>query len=249
MINHKKTLGQHFLHNKYILNQISSYINLYHRNIIEIGPGTGNLTEFLLKKEPTSLICIEIDRDMVDHMTTRFSTHDKLHIIHDNCLKIPLSADVIISNLPYNISSKFFYKLLVSDTYKECVFLLQKEFAQRMLVCNNVLGWMVFCWGTIKKRMIVKPNNFTPAPRVDSMIITMQHAPKIQNLLSMNSILRHLFQTPRKKLRYLLDVSLPYYDIIKDLRPQDLQFYQIKSIYEYEQKEGSIWRTKGSSIS
>ena len=111
--NLKKKYGQNFLIDRNILNKISSLIGRKKQNIIEIGPGNGALTDFILRFEPKSIKLIEIDKDLIVKLESKFSKKSYIEIIQNDILKYDFNGniDLIISNLPYNISSQIISKI------------------------------------------------------------------------------------------------------------------------------------------
>ena len=109
MIRAKKSLGQNFLIDQKIIDQITSVVSIKNKNILEVGPGTGNLTSTILKNKPKKLLVIEKDLNLVDLLHKRFG--DQIKIINDDILKVdenklenePLT---VFGNLPYNISTE-----------------------------------------------------------------------------------------------------------------------------------------------
>ena len=104
----KKKYGQNFLIDKNVIRKICNLISTKHLNILEIGPGDGRLTDYILKYEPQQLKIIEIDEDLIAILNSKFFNNDKIKIINEDILNYPLieKVDLIISNLPYNISSQ-----------------------------------------------------------------------------------------------------------------------------------------------
>ena len=117
MIKAKKSLGQNFLIDKNILEKISNITIIKNKNILEIGPGTGNLTSYILKKNPKKLIVIEKDNELSINLENKFK--DKLTILNDDILKIE-EANLfkynvtVFGNLPYNISTEILSKWIVN---------------------------------------------------------------------------------------------------------------------------------------
>ena len=139
----KKSLGQNFLIDKNILKRIVE-INIFNSEteIIEIGPGTGNLTNYLIKKKPKKIFIIEKDKDLSKNLVEKFS--DKAEIINKDILKffdyqIFNKNTIIVGNLPYNISSQILVKFILDNNFKfrALMFMFQKEMANRILAKVN----------------------------------------------------------------------------------------------------------------
>ena len=181
MQKHKKRLGQHFLHDKNIINKIISNLKINIKDIfIEIGPGEGALTTPLLE-EAGSIILIEKDRDLMPILEKKYN-HRKVKIINQDILKCELSDLIkentrIVGNLPYNISTEIIFRLLpFSKDIKDLHFMLQKEVVDRIVAAPGTkiygrLSVMAQVYFTVKKLFNISPNVFIPKPKVDSAYI------------------------------------------------------------------------------
>ncbi len=140
MIKAKKSLGQNFLIDKYILEKIVNLIEINEKNILEIGPGTGNLTLYILKKKPKKIIVIEKDKKLALNLEQKFS--DKITVINGDVLEIDETSlfkekFTVFGNLPYNISTEILSKWIVNlkDNFwfDHLVLMFQKEVADRII--------------------------------------------------------------------------------------------------------------------
>ena len=141
MIKAKKSLGQNFLIDANILKKIISLIKIENKSVLEIGPGTGNLTTYILKSTPKKLIVIEKDKNLVVHLKKKFK--DKILIINEDILKINeknLNEEklIVFGNLPYNISTEILAKWILNlDRQKfwfdTLILMFQKEVADRII--------------------------------------------------------------------------------------------------------------------
>ena len=140
----KKSLGQNFLVDKNILKSIANSTKIEkYDEILEIGPGTGNLTEFLIKKNPKKIYLIEKDENLVNLLKNKFP--ENLNIINDDILKFSKNSllnekSIIFGNLPYNISSQILAKFIINKNkfkFKKLIFMFQKELADRILAKVN----------------------------------------------------------------------------------------------------------------
>ena len=141
MIKPKKSLGQNFLIDHNILKKISSLIKIEDKSILEIGPGTGNLTSYILKNNPKKLLVVEKDKLLVNHLKKKFE--NKIIIINDDILKInekKLYNErlIVFGNLPYNISTEILVKWIINlDNnnfwFDYLILMFQKEVADRIL--------------------------------------------------------------------------------------------------------------------
>ena len=236
----KKKYGQNFLIDKNIIKKICSLISKKHLDIIEIGPGDGRLTEQILLTKPKSLKIIEIDRDLILKLSTRFNKKLNIKIINENILKYPLieKVDLIISNLPYNISSQVLIKIcLMENPPINLILMFQKEFADRITDKKlNSLNSLVNCFYDINTRFNVSKNCFRPIPKIDSTVLLFNR--RKNNLLKkieVNEFIefkRNLFSHKRKTLKNLLknyDFSNEKFDL--NLRIEDINLQQLIKIF------------------
>ena len=135
MIIPKKSLGQNFLIDKNIIKKITDQTNIKNQNIVEIGPGLGNLTDFIITKKPKSLILIEKDLTLFNYLKKKYKDQKNIQIINADVLKYnfsKLNNIKIISNLPYNISTKIIIKLIFyNKNIMNMIFMIQKELAEK----------------------------------------------------------------------------------------------------------------------
>ena len=145
MIKAKKSLGQNFLNDKNILEKIVNTVSITNKTIMEVGPGTGNLTACILNKKPKKFYVIEKDNELVEELSSKF--RDKLFIINEDILRIDETKMfdekvVVFGNLPYNISteilSKWITNLKDKFWFENLVLMFQKEVADRIVAeCNT----------------------------------------------------------------------------------------------------------------
>ena len=215
MQKHKKRLGQHFLHDKNIINKIISYLEISKQDkFIEIGPGDGALTTPLLERLK-DITLIEKDQDLIPILENKYS-HKKVTIINQDILKCELSNLIkkntrIVGNLPYNISTEIIFRLLpFSKDIKDLHFMLQKEVVDRIVAAPGTkiygrLSVMAQVYFTVKKLFNISPNVFIPKPKVDSAYIRL--IPKdyaFDNLIheqKFRSIVNTVFSARRKMIQ------------------------------------------------
>ncbi|MCG8308169.1 MAG: 16S rRNA (adenine(1518)-N(6)/adenine(1519)-N(6))-dimethyltransferase RsmA [Cytophagales bacterium] len=215
----KKFLGQHFLEDQNIASKIVDALTITDKNqtVIEIGPGTGVLSELLLKKNIGELILVEIDRDSVAFLRKNLGDSG-VKIIQADFLKLNIndltnSSFSIIGNFPYNISSQIFFKILeLKDHVNEVVCMIQKEVADR--ICsghgNKIYGILsVLIGASFEREMLFKvsPGVFNPPPKVESAVIRLKRMDRSD--LSYDEalfakIVKQGFQNRRKTLRNAL---------------------------------------------
>ncbi len=257
MIRAKKSLGQNFLIDNKILEKIVSCVNIKNKTILEVGPGTGNLTNYILNKEPKKIIAIEKDNELVNNLRKKFN--EKIEIINDDILSInenSLSKEKIIvfGNLPYNISTEILSKWIINlknNYWFECLALMfQKEVADRIIanVDNSNYGRLSILsnWKlNINKICDIKPTSFNPKPKIDSTLLLFTPKDnyfKIKNPNNLEKITRIFFSNRRKMLKkpynklFNGDLSISEkLNIDLTLRPQNLDcttYFKLTQEYE-----------------
>ena len=242
----KKSLGQNFLIDKNILNIITNVTQIKDKNILEVGPGTGNLTSFILKKKPKNFSVIEKDDNLANELENRFE--DQIKIINKDILLIDetniFSEKVtVFGNLPYNISTEILTKWIINLNdnfwFDHLVLMFQKEVANRIIANFNTSDYgrlsILANWKlNIKKICDIKPNCFSPKPKIDSTLLFFspkKNFYKIQNPKNLEMITRIFFNHRRKMIKKpfnkLFNGNLKILDKLKinlNLRPQNLNF-------------------------
>ena len=245
----KKSLGQNFLTDNFFLEKIvqSSQIQKLD-DVIEIGPGDGALTELILKKS-NSLIAIEIDRRFSEklkkrHIDDNFQIHNK-DFLKLNLNEINFENKVVMGNLPYNVSSQIIFRLLESELkFKHCVFLIQKELANKFLTNQKATKISIQCqlFCEIEPLFDVPPDAFEPKPKVNSTLIKITPHDRYANFRVryklLQEILSFCFANPRKKISSALkkiDLSGKSFSFDLNKRPEELEinnFFEILNHYE-----------------
>ena len=237
--NLKKKYGQNFLIDKNILNKIVNLISLEDLNILEIGPGDGRLTKEIISKKPSQLNIIEIDKDLIKDLNLKFSKYKFVEIVNDNILDLEIrnKFDLVISNLPYNISSQVLVKLvLLKNNPDTLILMFQKEFGQRLLEKKiNALNSLVQCFYEIEFCFNVSKNSFKPVPKVESCVLMFNK--RDRKLICENEIdnfikfKRYLFSHKRKSLRNLLKQYKFDNKFNLSLRVEDLELSTLLKIF------------------
>ena len=257
MIKAKKNLGQNFLIDKNILEKIVGITNIEDKTVLEVGPGTGNLTEYIFKKNPKKIIAIEKDNELINILKKRFET--KLDIINEDILKIDetkLSKEklIVFGNLPYNISTEILIKWIINIEdvlwFENLVLMFQKEVGDRIIsnYNNSKYGRLSILsnWKfEINKICDIKPNSFFPKPKIDSSLLFFKPKKnyyKFKNPKNLEKITRIFFNNRRKMIKkpfnqiFNGDVKiLEKLKIDLSLRPQNLNFetyYKLTEEYE-----------------
>lgn len=201
MFNFKKKFGQNFLKNYNIINKICNSIPSNYKDIYEIGPGGGALTEVLLKK--FNVTAIEIDKECVDNLVAL--NEENLHIINQDVLNYKFDYKFVVGNLPYNIASKILTNF-VKNTIPCGVFMVQKEMAQSLMDDDFTrLGCFVGICYDVEKITNVSRNCFVPAPKVESTVIRLTEHKKYSNidLKKYDEFLLMILSQRRKSLSFL----------------------------------------------
>ena len=257
MIRAKKSLGQNFLIDKNILEKITTITNIKDKIILEIGPGTGNLTTYILKKKPKKIFVIEKDNELAVNLENKFNNF--VTIINDDVLKVDetiLFKDkvTVFGNLPYNISTEILSKWIINlkdNFWFECLVLMfQKEVADRIIAEFNTSNYgrlSIICnWKlNIKKICDIKPEAFYPKPKIDSSLLIFypkKNFIKIKNPQNLEKITRTFFNQRRKMLKkpfnQIFNGNKRVLDKLKidlNLRPQNLSletYYNLTCEYE-----------------
>ena len=258
MIKAKKSLGQNFLIDQNILKKIVSLIKIEDKSILEIGPGTGNLTSYILKNNPKKLLVVEKDKFLANHLKKKFK--DEIVIINDDILKInekKLNNEklIVFGNLPYNISTEILAKWIInldnkSFWFDSLILMFQKEVADRILSKFNsskygrltiLANWKL----EISKICDINPESFFPKPKVDSSLLFFK--PKesfyqFKNSKSLEKITRIFFNQRRKKIKTPFNIIfkgnvkiLNNLNINLNLRPHNISqdiYYKLTEEYE-----------------
>ena len=209
----KKHLGQHFLNDSRIAFEITNLLHKRTKNVVEIGPGTGVLTQFLIKNDYTTQV-VEIDSESVSFLRSNFSN---LNIYHGDFLQLNLNEEYpfnfsLIGNFPYNISSQILFKVFENrNQIPEIIGMFQKEVAER-IVCERgkkkgILSVLLQTFYNIEYCFTVNEGVFTPPPKVKSGVIrlTRNNRKKISvNETKFKKVVKTAFNQRRKTLRNAL---------------------------------------------
>ena len=258
MIKPKKSLGQNFLIDQNILKRIVSLIKIEDKFVLEIGPGTGNLTSYILKNNPKKLIVVEKDKLLANYLKKKFES--RISIINDDILKIDEKKLynkklIVFGNLPYNISTEILAKWIINleNTnfwFNSLILMFQKEVADRILSKFNSSNYgrltILANWKLeIDKICDVKPGSFFPKPKVDSSLLFFK--PKkifyqFKNSKNLEKITRIFFNQRRKKIKTPFNILfkgnvniLNNLNIDLNLRPHNLSqdvYYKLTEAYE-----------------
>jgi len=253
----KKSLGQNFLIDRNVLEQIVDTVEITDKEVLEIGPGSGNLTTFILKKNPKKVYVIEKDDELALLLQNKFI--NEISIINDDVLKISedkISSEklTVFGNLPYNISTEILSKWITNLDkkiwFESLVLMFQKEVAERIVAESNTSKYgrlsILSSWKlNIKKIMDIKPQSFSPRPKIDSALLLFTPKQKIFELKdakNLEMITRVFFSQRRKMLKKPFNQVFnnakevaDKFNIDLNLRPQNLEpEMYFKLVREYE---------------
>lgn len=214
----KKYLGQHFLKDLNIAQQIADSLQVQcPTDVLEVGPGMGVLTQFLMQNANINLRVIEIDRESVDYLLVHFPQLQN-RIISGDFLKLNLSElysgqFCVIGNFPYNISSQIFFKVLdYKDQVPCCAGMIQKEVAERIAAkpgCKayGILSVLLQAYYNIEYLFTVHENVFAPPPKVKSAVIRLTRN-NVKNLNCDEVLFKQIVKTAFNQRRKMMRNSL-----------------------------------------
>jgi 16S rRNA (adenine1518-N6/adenine1519-N6)-dimethyltransferase len=257
----KKSLGQNFLIDREVLEKIVSITDIANKDVLEIGPGSGNLTTYILKQKPKKLYVVEKDDDLAILLKEKFNT--EIEIINDDILKVSENkiSDQKLSvfgNLPYNISTEILSKWILNIEsnfwFESLVLMFQKEVADRIIskFNNSKYGRLsiLSSWKlNVKKIIDIKPQSFSPRPKIDSSLLLFtpkENFFELKDPKNLEKITRIFFSQRRKMLKKPFNQVFTNgkevaekFGINLNLRPQNLEpETYFKLVKEYEDLSG-----------
>ena len=255
----KKSLGQNFLIDQNIIKKIVNLSNVKDKNILEIGPGRGALTDEIIKRSPKTLTIIEKDYFLAKKLKEKYSKNKKIKILNHDILKFKIEKilvknSTIFGNLPYNISSQILVKIIkLKNSFSRIdnlIFMFQKELGNK-IVCKfpsphyGRLSILTNFKLNIVKKFLVSPNCFYPKPKVTSMVIHFRFKDKkislIKEINNLEKITSIFFSNKRKmvnktiKKLFNYDISNEIPELNTNQRPSELHpdlFYKITELFE-----------------
>ena len=256
----KKSLGQNFLFDNNIIKKIISLTNICDKNVLEIGPGRGALTNEILKNKPKTLTLIEKDYFLFKELEQKYQKNKKVNILNKDILKFDIEKkikkdSIIFGNLPYNISSQILVKMIKFKSwppnYSDVIFMFQQEMADRIIGKFNTskygrLSILSSYRLKIIKKFNVSPNCFFPKPKVISTVLffkpksnqpndikDINNLEKITNIFFSNK--RKMINKNIKKIFNKIDDKKIFNNLNLELRPSEVKpekYYEITELYE-----------------
>ena len=213
----KKSLGQNFLIDKNICRKIINLSDIADKNIIEIGPGTGQLTEEIINCKPKNLVLLEKDNKLINLLQKKYQNYKNITFINCDALKYDFSEMsnlIIFSNLPYNISTKIIFKLLLDFSNIDLmIFMVQKEVAEKFDYIKtkkiNKNNFFIYNSCFYKHMFNISNNVFYPKPKIQSSVIILK--PKNKKNLDLHKLkffTNKFFKNKRKKLKNNIEINI-----------------------------------------
>ena len=260
MLNLKKSLGQNLLIDKNILNKIAELSSINGKVVFEVGPGTGNLTEIILKKKPKKLLLVEKDKRFCQILSKKLDLEKNFIIYNEDILKFNfdknINPDLVFGNLPYNISTQILAKFIKFNEwpppFSKIIFMFQKEVADRILARPNTKKYgRISVLANFRLDIVdsfkISRKCFLPVPDVDSKIIIFSPKTKtnynIKNIKNLEKITEILFSGRRKMINKAFSKIFKDYEKIANAldinlkkRPAELSCHDFYRITEYYEK-------------
>ncbi len=237
MIKAKKSLSQNFIIDKNICKKIVKQTNINNKIVIEIGPGYGFLTDILLINNPKQILLIEKDYQLVLFLKQKYKNNNKIKILNNDVIKVDFSKfnDVkIVSNLPYNISTKIIlYLFNFNKNISEMVFMIQKEVALKFdynLIKMNKYKFLTKIVSTFSRCFDVSPKVFIPKPKVFSSVVKFKFNKNKFDLNKANVFSNLIFKNVRKKINNNLRIETK--NLLLHKRVNQLSIDELLTIYK-----------------
>ena len=255
----KKSLGQNFLIDKNVVKKIINIVDIRNKNVLEIGPGKGALTEEILKKNPKSVTLIEKDNSLYKILLLKFSSNNNLKLYNEDILNINIEKlikeeTIIFGNLPYNISSQILVKFLRfkiwPPKFNDLILMFQKELAEKITgkYLSSDYGRLSIISNyrfKVLKKFNISANCFIPRPKITSTLLHFRPIKKVKfkiiNINNLEKVTNILFSERRKMINKNIKKILSKKEIgeIDGLnlksRPSDLNpdiYYKITEFFE-----------------
>lgn len=248
-----KKMGQNFLSNPIVIDEICEKIpslNPYDC-ILEIGPGLGAITEYLVSTNK-NLICVELDKRLFHHLKEKFNKHQNLTLVNNDFLEMDVDKTlsdyknvIVIANIPYSITTPIILKCLSCNKIQTLYIMVQKEVANKWIYSKtgnrNASTNIINFYYNMCKVMDIKNTSFVPAPKVDSSMVLLNRKNNSKYDPNFYKFIKQFFLSRRKKLLNNLPKSINKDDVIKylvkfgydqNVRPEILNYNQWLEMYK-----------------
>ena len=235
----KKSLSQNFLIDKNICNKIISQVTIKNKIIIEIGPGKGALTDIILSQKPKKLYLIEKDNALSKELKKKYENQDKISIYNQDIFDFSLSKFkniIIISNLPYNISTKIIlYLFNYNNIINEMILMLQKEVAIKFDYNQSKMNkYKLYTkiFSIYNKCFDVSPKVFIPKPKVNSSVVKFKLIKGENDSIKLKKFSKIIFNNKRKKITNKINFNINN-DNLLNKRVDQLTINELLNIYNF----------------
>ncbi len=236
MLKAKKSLSQNFLIDKNISKKILSYTNIYNKIVLEIGPGYGFMTDNIIENNPKKLFLIEKDISLVKYLKNKYKNNTNIVIIEKDILKYDLNNFknlIIISNLPYNLSTKIIlYLFHFNKNINEMIFMIQKEVARKFDYKIPNMNKYKFLTKVVSDFSIcfdVSSKVFLPRPKVASSVVKFKFLKKIYDFENAKKFSLIIFRNIRKKIYKNININKK--NPLLNKRVNELNINELLKIY------------------
>ena len=237
MLKAKKSLSQNFLIDKNISKKILNYTNIFNKIVLEIGPGYGFMTDNIIERKPKKLFLIEKDISLVKYLKNKYKNNSNIIIIEKDILKYNLNDFknlIIISNLPYNVSTKvILYLFHFNKNINEMIFMIQKEVARKFDYKIPNMNKYKFLTKIVSNFSIcfdVSSKVFLPRPKVVSSVVKFKFLKKIYDLEKAEKFSLIIFKNIRKKIYKNININKK--NPLLNKRVNELSIYELLKIYD-----------------
>ena len=237
MLKAKKSLSQNFLIDKNISKKILNYTNIFNKIVLEIGPGYGFMTDNIIERKPKKLFLIEKDINLVKYLKDKYKNNSNIIIIEKDILKYNLNDFknlIIISNLPYNVSTKvILYLFHFNKNINEMIFMIQKEVARKFDYKIPNMNKYKFLTKIVSNFSIcfdVSSKVFLPRPKVVSSVVKFKFLKKIYDLEKAEKFSLIIFKNIRKKIYKNININKK--NPLLNKRVNELSVYELLKIYD-----------------
>ena len=234
----KKSLSQNFLTDKNIGNKIIKQTNINGQTILEIGPGYGFMTDHILLQNPKQIYLIEKDKLLVKYLMNKYQNNKKIYIIEDDILNVNLSKFknlIIISNLPYNVSTKIIlYLFNFNKNICELIVMIQKEVALKFdynLPKMNKYKFLTYIVSIYSRLFDVSSKVFIPKPKVESTVVKFTFNKKEFDIDKAVQFSNLIFKNVRKKINN--NIGIKNKSKLLEKRVNQLTIDDLLNIYNF----------------